>query len=308
MQFIEALQNRKLEALRNIPKSDLHNHATRGGNIRDFIKDIDLPKRDFKNLDEMQYWYVSNVKRLFRGREGFISRVESAFRQAQNDGVIRLVLSFGIGDSIHFKSVEEYFNAISQLHQTIAPEIDFIPELCFGLTPDIKPVEEMFDEVLSYNFFKSIDLVGNDRDPVSNYKHIYRRAKSNGMILKAHLGEFGDADSILKGVEELELEEVQHGISAVNSTDVMTYLRNNDVQLNICPSSNVMLNRVTSYKEHPIKELFHFGIRVTINSDDMLIFDQSVSQEYLNLFESGCMSAHDLNIVRLSGLNPSSTV
>jgi adenosine deaminase len=192
--------------------------------------------------------------------------------------------------------------AIRQLHQTIAPEIDFIPELCLGRTSNIEPVQDMFDEVIEYDFFKSIDLVGDDRDSVANYKLIYRKAKSKGIILKAHLGEFGDAESVRKGVDVLELDEVQHGIAAATSIEVKNWLRTNDIQLNICPSSNVMLNRVPSYEAHPIKELFHHGIKVTINSDDMLIFDQSVTQDYINLFESGCMSANDLNTVRETGL------
>ncbi|WP_026476137.1 amidohydrolase family protein [Alkaliphilus transvaalensis] len=305
MEFVEALQVRNFEFLRRTPKSDLHNHATRGGNIRDFLNDIDLPQRNFRSLDEMQYWYDSNVKYLFSGREGFISRVKSAFKQAKNDGVTRLALSFGIGDSIHFTNIEEYLAELKSIQHSIAPEINFIPELCLGRTDNIEPVEEMFEEVLSYGFFKSIDLVGDDRLPVSNYKNIYRKAKRNGYILKAHLGEFGDAESIRKGVNDLELDEVQHGISAVTSRDVMHWLRDNDVQLNVCPSSNVMLNRVNSYEKHPIKELFYHGIRVTINSDDMLIFDQSVTQDYLNLYDSGCLSATDLNVVRGFGLDPS---
>lgn len=305
MNFVEALEAKEFEELRRIDKSDLHNHATRGGNIRDFTKDIDLPQRNFKSLNEMQYWYETNVKNMFSGKEGFISRIESAFRQAKNDGIRRLALSFGIGDSMHFADIHDYIMALSKIHKSIAPGINFIPELCFERTNNIEPVEEIFEEVLSYNFFRSIDLVGDDRLPVSNYKNIYQKAKRNGYILKAHLGEFGNAESIRKGANELELDEVQHGISAVTSFEVMSWLRYQDIQLNICPSSNVMLNRVHSYMEHPIRELFYHGIRVTINSDDMLIFDQSVTQEFLNLYSSGCMSANELNIVRGFGLESS---
>ena len=305
MDFINAIQSGDVVSLKKIPKSDLHNHATRGGNIRDFLDDTNLPPRVFSSLDDMQNWYDLNVKCLFSGRDGFISRVESAFRQAKHDGIKRLALSFGIGDSIHFDSLKEYFNTIRELHKSIASDILFIPELCLGRTQNIDPVIEMFDEVLTYDFFKSVDLVGDDRLSVTNYKPIYRKAKAEGLILKAHLGEFGDADSIRIGVEELELDEVQHGISAVTSDEVMNWLRDNNIQLNLCPSSNLMLSRVVSYKEHPIKKLFQQGVRVTINSDDMLIFDQSVTDDYINLYNSGCMSANDLNIIRNYGLGSS---
>ncbi len=64
-----------------------------------------------------------------------------------------------------------------------------------------------------------------------------------------------------------------------------------------------MLNRVKGYNSHPIKELYSYGIPVTINSDDMLIFNQSVSQDYLNIYNSGLLSAKELNEIRETGLS-----
>jgi len=57
-------------------------------------------------------------------------------------------------------------------------------------------------------------------------------------------------------VDVLELDQVQHGIAAVQSKEVMKWLSNNKIQINICPTSNVMLSRVDNYKSHPIKELY----------------------------------------------------
>lgn len=302
MNFVSAIENGDDKQLKQIPKSDLHNHATRGGNIRDFLDVNDLPARDFQDLDGMQQWYNLHIKSLFSGREGFVARISSAFLQAKNDGITKLAMSFGLGDAAFFNGVEEYIKEIQLIQKAIVPNITFIPELCFARCMDIDPVEAMFEEVLDFGFFKSIDLVGDDRCSVANYKRIYQKAKDHGYLLKAHLGEFGDAQSIRRGVDELGLDEVQHGISAVKSKEVMDWLRNNDVQLNICPTSNIALNRVESYCDHPIKRLFHHGIRVTINTDDMLIFDQSVTQEYVNLYRSGCLSATELDDIRVNGL------
>lgn len=63
-------------------------------------------------------------------REGFTARLESAFRQAVNDGVQKLSLSFGIGDKIHFdNSTAKYIEAIQHIQHTIAPDLFFIPEI-----------------------------------------------------------------------------------------------------------------------------------------------------------------------------------
>ncbi len=69
--------------------------------------------------------------------------------------------------------------------------------------------------------------------PITSFKSIYRKAKEKGIKLKAHVGEWGDADSIKEAVEELELDEVQHGIAAAGSLDVMKWLAAHKIQLNI---------------------------------------------------------------------------
>lgn len=119
--------------------------------------------------------------------------------------------------------------------------------------------------------------------------------------LKAHAGEWGDADSVQRAVEELELDEVQHGIAAAESRSVMRFLADHRVRLNICPTSNVMLGRVDSLAAHPIRRLYDAGVRVTINTDDVLMFGQSASEEYLNLYHAGLFTAAELDQIRHNG-------
>ena len=57
------------------------------------------------------------------------------------------------------------------------------------------------------------------------------------------------------------------------------------------------------YGEHPIKVLYENGINVTINTDDLLIFDSSIENEYLMLYKSGALDAEQLNAIRKQGLN-----
>ena len=72
--------------------------------------------------------------------------------------------------------------------------------------------------------------------------------------------------------------------------------------INCCPSSNYYLSRVDSYKNHPIKDFVRNGIICTINTDDQLIFNQSINEEYLNLFNSGCLTGDELYQVKQDGL------
>lgn len=151
--------------------------------------------------------------------------------------------------------------------------------------------------------FNSIDLYGDElSQPIENFKGIYKRAKNYGIRLKAHVGEWGSAEDIIKAVETLELDEIQHGIAASHSAKTINYLLDNKIRLNIVPTSNVMLGRVSEIKEHPIKEFYKSGLDVTINSDDILIFDSDVSKEYLKLYKNKVLTAEELDEIRLNGL------
>ena len=127
-------------------------------------------------------------------------------------------------------------------------------------------------------------------------------AKDKGLGLKAHVGEWGSADDVWRAVEELHLDEVQHGIAAAGSPMVMRMLADNHIRLNVCPTSNVMLGRVDRLEVHPIRKLFDAGVEVTVNTDDVLVFGNGVSEEFLGLYQAKVFNAEELDVIRRAGL------
>jgi adenosine deaminase len=105
-------------------------------------------------------------------------------------------------------------------------------------------------------------------------------------------------------VETLELDEVQHGIAAAQSPAVMRFLADHQIQLNVCPTSNVLLGRVARLQDHPIRTLFDAGVKVTVNSDDVLVFGAGVSEEFLSLYRAGVFTPAELDLIRRCGLEP----
>ncbi|MBC8079928.1 MAG: adenosine deaminase, partial [Gorillibacterium sp.] len=96
----------------------------------------------------------------------------------------------------------------------------------------------------------------------------------------------------------LELDEVQHGNAAVNCKQTMRFLANHNIKLNVCPASNILLSRAKDYKTHPIRTLFDAGVKVTINTDDMIIFDVSNSETFLNFYNDNVFTAEELDAIR----------
>ena len=159
-------------------------------------------------------------------------------------------------------------------------------------------------EAIESGVFRSIDMYAyeQDCDPES-VQRIYDHARRRDMKLKAHVGEFGNADEVKRTAEILQLDEVQHGIAAAESTAVMNWLADNRIRLNICPTSNVMLGAVADLPVYTrLTQLYDHGVEVTINTDDLTIFGQSVSDEYLNLYRAGVFTPDELEEIRLGSL------
>ena len=63
-----------------------------------------------------------------------------------------------------------------------------------------------------------------------------------------------------------------------------------------------MLGYAPNYKDHPVRILYENGVKVTVNTDDLLIFNSSIENEYLLLYRSGALTAEQLDDIRKTGL------
>jgi adenosine deaminase len=284
--FETALKTGDLDAIRRVPKSDLHNHFFLGGN-RALVSE--WAGKDIAPLmAEMHEWVQALVGTLFAGAQGRLRAFEATLVQAKHDGVTRLETGetpWAI--TLHNGSATALTDAWRGLHARVAPNIEWIPQLDLAREVPVEVQARRLTPFLELGFWRTLDMSGDElAQSTAVFKPLYRKAKDAGLRLKAHVGEWGDADSVQRAVEELELDEVQHGIAAAQSTSVMKFLADNRIRLNICPTSNVMLGRVETLAEHPIRKLYDAGVKVTVNTDDVLMFGQSVSDEFLNLYRS----------------------
>ncbi len=311
MTFIDALKSENIDQIRAFPKADLHNHFVLGGNKEYIFEktgyEITPIAGTLKSMSEMDAWSSKYIGNRFNSKEGRKLLIDATFAQAKYDGVTVLEIGedvWGLGEFFN-NDIEELINAFKEANERIAPDVEL--RLQIGLSRHC-PIDYLMD-CLSHFWgrkeFYSIDLYGDElAQPIENFIPIYEKAAENGLVLKAHVGEWGTAQDIVTAVKVLHLDEVQHGIAAVSDEDVIGFLIENKIRLNITPSSNVLLGRVPDMEHHPIAELYRKGVNVTINSDDVLIFDSDVSKEYLRLYQAGCLTAEELDEIRLNGLTP----
>ena len=187
-----------------------------------------------------------------------------------------------------------------------APGIEWIPQLGLSRHCQVTALERWLEPFLELGTFRTLDLSGDEfAQPIEVFVPLYRRAKAAGLRVKAHVGEWGRPDDVWRAVELLELDEVQHGIAAAASPAAMQFLARAEVRLNVCPTSNVMLSRPgrADRGTSRSRELFGCRVRVTVGTDDPLVFGTSLSGEFLALFDAGVMTAAVLDAVRLEALS-----
>jgi adenosine deaminase len=305
-EFQQALRAGDLEAIRGVPKADLHNHGWAGADpvsVGAILgRRIDPIDHKLTSMDEMHTWAGENFGKVDPKLRPQL--FEAAFVRAARDGLVRFEIGDDVWASTLDGSAENVTSILKRAHQRGAPDVEWIPQLGMSRHCRIEDIRRWMEPFLELRCYRTVDLSGDESaQPIENFKPLYRLAKANGLRLKAHVGEWGDADSVRRAVEELELDEVQHGISAADSPAVMRFLADNRIRLNICPTSNVMLGRVETLASHPIRKLFDAGVRVTVNTDDMAMFGQSVSDEFLNLYRAGCLNERELDQIRENGLS-----
>lgn len=305
--FLEGLKEGNREKLLQVPKSDLHNHSTKGCRRVWLEKRLNrcfpAPPEKFSGLIGMQAWFKASIKPFCNNTEGMVMRWEGAFAEAKRNNIQRLSMNFGAPEIDEMGGMVAFKTVIQGFHRAYCPDTVFEPEITYVSCCDAAEEAEKMDNYLSFGFFKSLDVCGGeDVQPVEAFLPLYRKAEQYGLVKRMHVGESGTAEDVRRAVETLGLDEVNHGIHAAESKKVMQFLADHKICLHVCPSSNVMLGYAADYKTHPIKRLYENGVSVTVNTDDLLLFDSSIENEYLLLYQAGTLTAEQLNEIRRNGL------
>ncbi len=307
--FAEALRAGDAAAVRKIPKTDLHAHAYLSARIETLERQLGhallRPPHRMNGLTGMLEFLRLAIDPYIDSSDGVELAATTAVADAIGDGVSVIEMSFDIWAALcHPDGLQGHLGFVRSLVEQCKDRIWLRPEL--GIARPYVANAALMDlaaEAVASAAFASIDLYGiEDACAPEAVQPLYAQARAQGMMLKAHVGEFGGAESLRRTVEILDLDEVQHGIAAAESTDVMRWLAEKGVRLNVCPTSNVRLGVVADLSDHPIRQLYDHGVAVTVNTDDLLVFGQSVSDEYLNLFRAGVFTAEELDGIRMASL------
>jgi adenosine deaminase len=127
-----------------------------------------------------------------------------------------------------------------------------------------------------------LDLAGDEvRYPAGAFAEVFRWARGEGLQVTVHAGEASGAHSVWEAIELLGAQRIGHGIRAIEDSHVVHLVREREVTLEICPTSNLQTGAVRRFAQHPLADLLALDLRVTINTDDPSISDTTLTDEYV---------------------------
>jgi aminodeoxyfutalosine deaminase len=116
--------------------------------------------------------------------------------------------------------------------------------------------------------------------PRPQFAPYFDAARAAGLRSVPHAGETTGPETIWDAIRHLGAERIGHGISAARDPELMAYLAEHGIPLEVCPTSNLRTRAVAALDEHPLPTLVAAGVPVSVNSDDPPMFGTTLTREY----------------------------
>lgn len=124
------------------------------------------------------------------------------------------------------------------------------------------------------------DLAGAEYNyPAKDHKQAFQLILDNNVNCTAHAGEAYGPESIAQAMHYCGAHRIGHGTRLRESGDLLNYVNDHRIPLEICLSSNIQTRAAPDMASHPLPFFFNYGLRVTINTDNRLITNTTVSRE-----------------------------
>ena len=139
----------------------------------------------------------------------------------------------------------------------------------------------------------AVDLAGAEAlYPTADFEELFVYAKSLGVPYTIHAGEADGPESI-EAALRLGAARIGHGVRAQEDEGLLALLKERQIPLEMCPTSNVQTKAVGSFREHPILKYLRSGLKVTLNTDNMTVSDTTIEREFSRLSGELGMTAEE---------------
>lgn len=147
----------------------------------------------------------------------------------------------------------------------------------------------------------AVDLVGDEENyPFTLYKELFDVCKYANIPVTIHAGEVTKRD-IIDIIPYTK--RIGHGIKIYDDEELINLIKDNNILLEVCPNSNLDTKNISDYYHHPIRKLYDSGVKVSINTDNRVVSNITITEEYINLVNYLKFSLRDLYQMNLNAID-----
>jgi len=146
------------------------------------------------------------------------------------------------------------------------------------------------------------DLAGIEENfPAKKHKEAFYLILNNNINTTIHAGEAFGPTSIHQAIHICGAHRIGHGTRVYEDVDLLNYINNHRIPLEICLTSNIHTKTVSSMSKHPFKYYIDERIRVTLNTDNRLISNTSLSKEYEIAINNFNLNENEIRTIIING-------
>jgi adenosine deaminase len=126
------------------------------------------------------------------------------------------------------------------------------------------------------------DLAGQEMNfPAKEHREAFDLALKNNLNITIHAGEGYGPESIHQAIHYCGAHRIGHGTRLIEDGDLLNYVNDHRIPIEICLKSNLDTHAVSSYEAHPLSIFYDLGLRVMLNTDNRLISNTDITNEYM---------------------------
>lgn len=254
-------------------------------NLLDFLKKLDWGVAVLKSLEDVKQIAYENVQDAYNAGLNYAELRFSPYYMSMNyklnlEGVVEAIIE-GVKEGLRDFDIK--INLIGILSRT------------FGVATCQKELESILafkEDIIA------LDLAGDEYNfPGKLFVSHFKQARDAGLEITVHAGEAGGSASMYQAIDELGATRIGHGVACFNDIKLMTYMREKNIAIESCLTSNFQTGTVESIKEHPIKVFLENDLKVCLNTDDPAVQNIEIKNEFE--IAKSIVGLNDVEIIKL---------
>jgi len=203
--------------------------------------------------------------------------------------------------------IRECFMALDELiNQHTAPGTPVI-RLIAGMNREFNLQQkfEFLTEIQALHNLAGLDVHGweNELDLAHN-EQFFEAIRQKSWKIKVHAGELAGPANVRFVIDQLGINHIGHGVRAAEDNELLNSIAERNIFLELCPSSNLCLGVVDNVQSYPLKRMLDVGVKATLNTDDPMIFNCTLLDQFLLAASMG-LSPLDLAVCTVNAFEAS---